>query len=205
MTPYEDLTARQHDVYRYIEERINHDGQPPTIREIGERFGISSTNGVRALLQALIKKGYIEKAAAVSRGIRLIKESVADAVMIPLVGQVPAGQPMLAEDNITERIVVDKSFVPSGDLFTLRVKGESMKNAGIFDGDFVLVRKQSSANAGEIVVAVIGDEATVKRFYPEKKHIRLQPENEAFGPIIIEKNAPGFYLAGKVVGLMRRM
>ncbi len=205
MTPYEDLTDRQREVYRYIEERINHDGQPPTIREIGEQFSISSTNGVRALIAALIRKGYIEKTAAVSRGIRLVKEAFTEAVAIPMVGQVPAGQPILAEQNISERIVVDKSFVPAGDIFTLRVKGESMRNAGIFDGDYVLVRKQPSASPGDIVVAIIGDEATVKRFYPEKKHVRLQPENEAFGPIIIEKNAPGFYLAGKVVGLMRRM
>ncbi len=204
MVPYEDLTDRQRAIYAYIEERINRDGQPPTIREIGQKFGISSTNGVRSFLNALIKKGYISKSSAVARGIRLVKEN-AEAMMIPLVGQVAAGMPLTAEENISERIVVDRSFAPSGDLFTLRVKGDSMKNAGIFNGDFVLVRKQPSASAGDIVVAVIGDEATVKRYFPERKHVRLQPENEAFGPIIIERSAPGFYLAGKVVGLMRRM
>ncbi len=205
MSPYEDLTDRQREVYRYIEERINREGQPPTIREIGDKFGLSSTNAVRDLLKALIKKGYIEKSAAVARGIRLIKDNISDAIMVPVVGEVHAGQPMLAEENISERIVVDRSFLPSGDLFTLRVKGESMKNAGIFDGDFVLVKRQSSAEPGDIVVAVIGEEATVKRFFPEKRRVRLEPENEAFGPIIVERNAPGFYLAGKVVGLMRRM
>jgi repressor LexA len=205
MVPYEDLTPRQQEVYRYIEERINREGQPPTIREIGDSFGITSTNGVRCLLAALIRKGYIAKSAAVSRGIRLVKESLTDAVMIPLVGEVPAGQPLTAEENISGRLVVDRSFVPTGDLFSLRVRGESMKNAGIFDGDFVLVRKQSSADAGDIVVAIIGDEATVKRYFPERKRVRLQPENEAFGPIVVERDTPGFYLAGKVVGLLRRM
>lgn len=205
MAPYEDLTPRQREVYRYIEERINRDGQPPTIREIGDRFTISSTNGVRSILTALIKKGYIEKSAAVSRGLKLLKESFADAVSIPLVGEVPAGQPLLAEQNITDRFVFDRAFVPSGDLFSLRVRGDSMMKAGIMDGDFVLVRKQSTADPGDIVVAVIGDEATVKRFYPERKRVRLQPENDAYGPIVVEKNTPGFYLAGKVVGLMRRM
>jgi repressor LexA len=204
MVPFEDLTERQREIYSYIEERINRDGQPPTIREIGQKFGISSTNGVRSLLTALTKKGYIVKSASVARGIKLVKEN-AEAMMVPLVGQVAAGMPLMAEENISERIVVDRSFAPSGDLFTLRVKGESMKNAGIFDGDFVLVRKQQAAESGDIVVAVIGDEATVKRYFPERKRIRLQPENDAFGPIIIERSAPGFYLAGKVVGLMRKM
>jgi len=206
MSPFEDLTDRQREVYEFIEERINHEGQPPTIREIGEQFGISSTNGVRSLLSALIRKGYIEKTAAVSRGIRLLKESITDAVIIPLVGDVPAGQPLLAEQNISERLVFDRSFVPSGgELFSLRVRGDSMIEAGIFDGDFVLVRRQQNADSGDIVVAVIGEEATVKRFFPERQRVRLQPENSAYGPIIVERDAPGFYLAGKVVGLMRRM
>jgi repressor LexA len=205
MSPYDDLTARQREVYDFIEARINRDGQPPTIREIGAEFGISSTNGVRSLLQALIRKGYIEKTAAVSRGIRLLKESIADAVTVPLVGDVPAGQPLLAEQNITERLVFDRSFVPSGELFSLRVRGDSMVEAGIMDGDYVLVRRQQNADSGDIVVAVIGDEATVKRFFPERRRVRLQPENAAYGPIIVERDAPGFYLAGKVVGLMRRM
>ncbi len=206
MSPFEDLTDRQREIYEFIEERINRDGQPPTIREIGAEFGISSTNGVRSLLSALIRKGYIEKTAAVSRGIRLLKESVADAVTVPLVGDVPAGQPLLAEQNITERLVFDRSFVPSGgELFSLRVRGDSMVEAGIMDGDYVLVRRQQNADSGDIVVAVIGEEATVKRFFPERRRVRLQPENSAYGPIIVERDAPGFYLAGKVVGLMRRM
>ncbi|MCK4856932.1 MAG: transcriptional repressor LexA [candidate division Zixibacteria bacterium] len=205
MAPYEDLTDRQRQIYKFLVERINREGQPPTIREIGEQFGITSTNGVRSILSALIKKGYIAKSAAVSRGIKLLKEKITDAVTLPLVGEVPAGTPLTAEENITDRIVVDRSFVSGGDLFSLRVKGDSMRDAGIHDGDFVLVRKQSSADKGDIVVAVIGDEATVKRFFPERRRIRLMPENEAYGPIIVEKETPGFYIAGKVVGLLRRL
>lgn len=205
MTPFEDLTPRQRQVYEYLQERINRDGQPPTIREIGEQFDISSTNGVRSILSALIKKGYVAKSASVARGLRLLKGSMSNAVSLAVVGEVPAGQPLTAEENISDRIVVDSSFLPSGDLFSLRVKGDSMKNAGIFNGDFVLVRKQSAAEKGDIVVAVIGDEATVKRYVPEKRRIRLEPENEAYGPIIIERQAPGFYIAGKVVGLLRKM
>lgn len=205
MTPYEDLTARQRQVYDYVRERINQAAQPPTIREIGDRFGISSTNGVRSILNALIKKGYLEKSPAVARGIRLIKDTLSSAISLAVVGEVPAGQPLTAEENVTSRIVVDQSFLPGGELFSLRVRGDSMKNAGIFDGDFVLVRRQTAADSGEIVVAVIGDEATVKRFFPERKRIRLEPENEAYGPIIVERNTPGFYIAGKVVGLLRKM
>ena len=205
MVPYEDLTPRQRQIYDYLVERINTDGQPPTIREIGERFGIASTNGVRSFLSALIKKGYISKSAAVARGIKLLKENVARAVSLPVVGEVPAGAPLTAEENIIDRIVVDQSLIPPGELFSLRVKGDSMVGAGIIDGDFVLVRQQQAAEKGDIVVAVIGDEATVKRYFPERKRVRLQPENEAYGPIIVEGNAPDFYIAGKVVGLMRRM
>ena len=205
MAPYEDLTPRQRQIYEYLVERISQDGQPPTIREIGEEFGISSTNGVRSFLQALIKKGYIEKSAAVARGIKLLKENVARAISLPVVGEVPAGMPLTAEENVIDRIVVDQSLIPPGEIFSLRVKGDSMINAGIADGDFVLVRQQAAAEKGDIVVAVIGDEATVKRFFPERRRVRLQPENEAYGPIIVESSAPGFYIAGKVVGLMRRM
>jgi repressor LexA len=205
MSPYDDLTPRQREIYEYLVERINRDGQPPTIREIGRKFGISSTNGVRSLLTALTRKGYITKLDSVSRGIQLVKENIARAVTLPVVGEVPAGQPLTAEENVIDRIVIDQSLVPGGELFSLRVKGDSMINAGIADGDFVLVRSQSAAEKGDIVVAVIGDEATIKRYFPERRRITLLPENEAYGPIVIEKGTPGFYLAGKVVGLLRRM
>lgn len=199
------LTARQKQLYDFISKSILERGAPPTIREMGEKLTISSTNGVRSILNALIKKGYVKKTPLVSRGIELAGEMMSSVKHLPLVGVVPAGAPILAQENIEGSIAVDTSFLPSGETFTLRVVGESMVGAGIFDGDFVVVRKQKTAEPGDIVVAVIGDEATVKRFYPESDCIRLEPENETFGPIVVEFDTPGFYIAGKVVGLLRRM
>jgi repressor LexA len=199
------LTDRQRQVYDFISESILERGNPPTIREIGKRFQISSTNGVRSILGALIKKGYIRKTPLVSRGIELAEDMISRVAHLPLVGAVPAGAPLLAEENIEGSIAVDASFVPSGETFTLKVLGSSMINAGIHDGDYVVVRKQATSENGDIVVAIIGDEATVKRFFLEEDRIRLEPENEAFGPIIVEPETPGFYIAGKVVGLLRRM
>jgi len=199
------LTDRQREIFEFISNNILHKGFPPTIREIGQKFNIASTNGVRSILNALIKKGYIRKTPLVSRGIELAEQMMPSVANIPLVGSVPAGAPLLAQENIEGSIAVDTSFIGRGECFTLRVIGESMLGAGINDGDFVVVRKQQTAEPGDIVVAVIGDEATVKRFYPEDDHIRLEPENDAFAPIIVERKTPGFYIAGKVNGLLRRM
>jgi len=199
------LTARQKQVYEFISASICERGAPPTIREIGERFGIQSTNGVRSILTALIKKGFITKTPLVSRGIELVEKLTSAVKQLPLVGTVPAGAPLLAEENVEGTIAVDTTFLPSGETFSLRVVGESMIGAGIANGDYVVVRRQDSADSGDIVVAVIGDEATVKRYFPEPECVRLEPENEAFGPIIVENDTPGFYIAGKVVGLLRRM
>ncbi len=192
---------------------ITEHGKSPTIREIGEKFSISSTNGVRAHLEVLMKKGYIHRQKLISRGIELVRSLAGPIKRVPLVGAVPAGNPITAVENIEGEIAVDTSFLPSGETFTLRVKGNSMKNTGIYDGDFVLVKRQKSADAGDIVVAVIGDEATVKRYFPpvkpgsdgEEGRVKLQPENEDFKPIWVDKNSPDFYIAGKVVGLMRRI
>nr|MBN2278017.1 transcriptional repressor LexA [candidate division Zixibacteria bacterium] len=183
---------------------ITERGKSPTIREIGEKFGISSTNGVRTHLQALMKKGYIRRQELISRGIELVRDLSGAIRRVPLVGSVPAGNPIDAIENIDGEIAVDASFLPSGETFTLRVTGDSMIKAGIFDGDLVLVKKQKTADPGDIVVAIIGEEATVKRYYPENGRIRLQPENDSYEPIRVDKNSPEFSLAGKVVGLMRR-
>ena len=199
------LTDRQKQILGFIEEMVNRSGLPPTIREIGRKFNISSTNGVRSILDALEAKGFIRRQKLVSRGIELVRRSVVTFNRVPLVGSVPAGLPITAIENREGEIAVDTSFLPNDEVFCLRVKGESMINAGIYDGDFVLVDKNASPLKGDIVVAVIGEEATVKKFYPEKKRVRLEPQNEAFGPIIVEQNTPGFYIAGRVVGLMRRM
>lgn len=205
MSPVKKLTARQKQILSFIEDKINLAGLPPTIREIGKRFDITSTNGVRSILSALETKGYIRRQKLVSRGIELIKRSVIEFRRIPLVGSVPAGLPITAIENREGEIAVDRSFLSGGDVFSLRVRGESMINAGIFDGDFVLVDREAQPIRGDVVVAIIGEEATVKKFYPEKRRVRLEPENDAFGPIIVDRNTPGFYIAGRVVGLMRRM
>ena len=205
MTRTRKLTERQKQILNFIEEKIVSSGMPPTIREIGGRFNITSTNGVRSILDALEAKGFIRRQKLLSRGIEIANRGLVNFSRVPLVGAVPAGLPITAIENREGEIAVDVSFLPSDDVFCLRVKGESMINAGIYDGDLVLVEKDVSPLKGDIVVAVIGEEATVKKFYLEKGRVRLEPENEAFGPIIVEQNTPGFYIAGRVVGLMRRM
>ncbi len=200
-----DLTARQRAVLEFVRDRIRQHGHPPTIREIGKHFGISSTNGVRLHLTALIKKGFLKKQALISRGLELTQRVAGEVGSVPLVGSVPAGRPIDAIENIEGEIAVDVSFLPKGDSFTLRVTGDSMKDAGILDGDLVLVKRQAVARAGDIVVALIGGEATVKRYFPEGKQVRLQPENDAFEPIIVNRKSGDFRIAGKVVGLMRKM
>ncbi len=201
----ESLTRRQREILEYIENMITEYGKSPTIREIGLKFNISSTNGVRAHLQALMKKGYIRRRGMISRGIELVRSLSGAVKKVPLVGAVPAGSPIDAIENIEGEFAVDASFLPSGETFTLRVQGDSMINAGIFDGDYVLVKKQKNAEPGDIVVAVIGEEATVKRYQPKSGKIILQPENEAYEPIVVDRRSPQFRIAGKVVGLMRRL
>ncbi len=208
-----ELTPRQREVLDFIREMIENKGLPPTIREIGERFKIASTNGVRAILSALSKKGYIQRKPLVSRGIELIKKtkSLFDYgensifVTVPLLGRIAAGLPTLAVENVEGSIAVDRSFIPGGDVFSLRVEGESMKDEGIFDGDYVLARAQSIAEKGDIVVAVIGEEATVKTYVPQKNKVKLEPANPAFKPIVVDRKSPDFRIAGKVIGLLRKM
>jgi len=199
------LTGRQKQIFNYISDQIRNAGSPPTIREIGSQFKISSTNGVRSILEALITKGYIRKRPGLSRGLELVEDQISAYRTVPLVGAVPAGLPLLAEENSEGFYAVDESFLPVGDVFMLRVTGESMIEVGIHDGDFVLVKKQEVANPGDIIVAVIGGEATVKKYHPEGEVIYLIPANPAFAPIEVTADSGDFYLAGKVVGLMRRM
>ena len=199
------LTDRQREIYEFIREAVRGESRPPTMREIGQRFSMSSTNGVREALEVLERKGYIRRAPFLSRGIELVEAIPTTVEAIPIVGRVAAGLPLLAVENIDGHIAVDQSFLPSGEIFSLRVTGESMRDEGIKDGDLVLVRKQDTAQKGDIVVAVIGEEATVKRFYPDRTRVRLEPANPDFGPIIVDRRAPGFFIAGVVVGLLRRM
>ncbi len=202
----EPLTRRQKQALDMIAQIIRQQGRPPTIRELGRSLDISSTNGVRSLLDALVRKGYIRRRLRTSRGIQMVRDLIPDGLRsVPLVGRVAAGEPILAEENIEDVFFVDSAFLTSGDIFALRVRGESMKGAGIFDGDVVFARKQPLAQPGDIVVALIGDEATVKKFYPENGRIRLEAANPDYGPIIVDRTVPGFRLAGKVVGLIRKM
>jgi len=203
------LTNRQQQIYDFIVSRIQRDGSAPTIREIGERFRIASTNGVRATLTALSKKGYIRRKPLLSRGIELTdyveKAPMSDTVkQIPVVGKVAAGEPVLAVEHLEGTLAVDTSLVPAQDVFALRVRGDSMSNAGILDGDYVLARQQPTANRGDIVVAIVGDEATVKRYHPEGVTVRLVPENPKHSPIVVNRHSPEFRIAGKVIGLIRK-
>lgn len=199
------LTDRQKKVLEFIKNQITNHGSSPTIREIGKHMNIKSTNGVRLHLSALLKKGYIKKHKFIARGIELTQNLSLDIQKLPLVGSVPAGLPIDAIENIEGEFAFDSSFLPKGESFTLKVIGESMINAGIFNNDIVVVQKQKTASKGEIIVAIIGDEATVKRYYPENNIIRLKPENDIFDDIIIDKNSPEFSIAGKVVGLIRKI
>ncbi len=202
----EKLTNRQQAILSFIRDCIVTDGRAPTIREMCEQFEIRSTNGIRDHIKALISKGYLEKDSMLSRGIRLVENVSRQISSLPLVGSAPAGYPLTAIENYEGEIAVDKSFLPSEEAFTLRVTGDSMRDAGIHDGDIIVVQKQDDASSGEIVVAVIDNEATVKRIFHEKDStIRLQPENDSFSPIIVDPREVDFYIAGKVVGLMRRL
>jgi repressor LexA len=200
------LTERQQQMLDYIEHVVTTTGFPPSIRQIGEALHISSTNGVRAHLKALEKKGYIHRSLRTSRGIAMldrVKTTVSDAVdtiAVPILGRVTAGTPILAVENHDSHLILDPNLVNGDDVFALRVEGDSMIEAGILDGDYVLVRRQESAANGDIVVALLeDDEVTVKRFFREANGIRLQPENQRFEPIHVSNVS----ICGKVTGLIR--
>lgn len=204
---------RDQAVLDMIAGSVRERGYPPTIREIGEAFGIASTNGVRYYLDRLERTGKIRRDRWTSRGIELrvipvrpTRHSRAgDAIEIPLIGRVAAGAPILAEENIEDVLIVDGALVRPGKHFALRVRGDSMKNAGILDGDIVIVHHDVPVKSGEIAVAVIGEEATVKRFFPRRDKILLIPENEDYEPIEVRPSDPEVRIAGKVVGVFRRL
>ena len=204
--PASDLTDRQREVLDFISGSINKCGYPPTLREIGSHFGIRSTNGVNDHLRALEKKGYLQREDLKSRALRPLLAS-SQTVDVPILGKVAAGQPLLAVRNYEDTVKVDRFFIgQSREVFALRIKGESMIEDGILDGDYVFVRKQLQANSGETVVVMIGDEATVKRYYPEGDTIRFQPANAAMSPIIVRKrDFRSVNLLGVVIGVYRKM
>lgn len=218
MPDKQELTAKQREILDAVQSWIESHGRPPTLREMAVRMGVSSTNAIRDHLRVLESKGYLKREARLSRGLEVIRGGKADEpvhaaevpshpdlIAVPLIGRVAAGAPILAEENIEDTLYLDKFFVRDGDVFALQVKGNSMINAGIFDGDYVFVRQQPIANRGEIVVALIGEEATVKTFYPENGQIRLQPENDHMQPIVVRRGDPDFRIVGKVSAVLRRM
>lgn len=211
----EELNKREKTILKFIEKQIMTDGYPPSVREIGQAVGLSSTATVHGYLERLEKKGYIKKKDKKGRTLRLLKGSTGETkktsskdfytqkelVEVPVVGKITAGMPILAVENVTDTFPIPIDFVGNSDCFMLTVRGESMIEAGILDGDYILVKKQNNANNGEIVVALIEDEATVKTFYKENGHIRLQPENHTMDPIIV----PDCKILGKVAGVFRKM
>jgi len=213
------LTARQEQTLDFIRRSIEERGYPPTLREIGEYMGIRSTNGVNDHLRALERKGYLRREDMKSRALKLVSgmsnapEPVKaaapdeDLVEVQILGRVAAGLPLLAEENVIDTVRVDRMLVRGGrEVFGLRVTGDSMIEAGIMSGDYIFVKKQSTAERGDIVVALIGDEATVKHFYPERDYVRFQPANSQMAPILVRaSDFKSTMLLGKVVGVYRRL
>jgi repressor LexA len=198
------LTKRQQEIFDFVRSYVGEHGYPPTVRDIGKAVGLASSSTVHAHLANLEKHGLLRRDPTKPRAIEVLKDKARQAVgpgRLPVVGQVAAGQPVLAEENIEEYVPVPGIAGGDDGEFVLRVRGDSMKDAGILEGDFVIVRKQDTAGDGEIVVALVGEEATVKRFFREEDHIRLQPENDAMEPI----RTPDAQILGRVVGLCRRV
>jgi repressor LexA len=197
------ITERQETVLSFIKDFIKKRGFPPTVRDIAAYLKITSLKAVQRHLEALEKKGYIRKTEGISRAIEVIGSHIPQVLEIPIAGAVRAGNPDLAVEDIEGTIALDSSLVRHEDVFFLRVKGDSMIEAHIKEGDLALVRPQPDAGNGEIIVALIGDEATLKIYYREKDCIRLQPANSQMEPIIIRNDEPQFRIVGKIVGLFR--
>jgi repressor LexA len=198
-----NLTKRQKEIFEFVKRYSAKHGYPPTVRDIGKAIGLTSSSTVHAHLANLEKLGLLRRDPSKPRAIELLVDKAKAAVTgaVPVVGQVAAGQPVLAEENIEEYVQVPDQAGGDAGEFVLRISGESMKDAGILDGDHVVVRRQDTATNGDIVVALVGDDATVKRFFKESDHIRLQPENDALEPILTSDAT----VLGKVVGVLRRV
>lgn len=197
------LTTRQRQILDFIRDCVHKYGYPPSVREICKEVGLSSTSTVHGYLHQLEETGFIRRDPAKNRTIELLDESSwrsKKIVPLPLVGQVRAGEPITAEECVEDVYPFSEEFVGEDDCFMLTVKGDSMINAGIFEGDYLIVRSQDSAQNGDIVVALLDEEATVKRYYREEARVRLQPENDAYEPIY----TANCYILGKVIGLFRK-
>lgn len=205
-----ELTERQQEILGFIQEYTGLKGFPPTFREIGKQFNITSTFGVKRHIDALVKKGYISNESKTSRTLSILtdllnkpKQTPDNMIGIPIVGRVAAGHPILAEENIEGNFLVDTSLLHNrNDCFGLKVRGDSMINAGILEGDLVIISPQQNASNGDIVVALLHDEATMKRFIARNNKIYLMPENENYRPIEV-KEREDFSIIGKVIGVFR--
>lgn len=209
------LNRREKAILKFIEKEVLTNGYPPSVREIGKAVGLKSTATVHGYISKLEEKGYIKKEQQKGRTLKLLKGGMVnqtkvedkpvyngkEMVDVPVIGKITAGEPILAFENVTDTFPIPLDFVGNSESFMLVVRGESMIEAGILSGDYILVRKQNSVENGEIAVALIEEEATVKTFYKEKDHIRLQPENSTMDPIIV----PNCEILGKVIGVFRKM
>ena len=210
------INKREKAILRFIEKQVAEKGYAPSVREIGKAVGLKSTATVHGYLAKLSEKGYIKKEDQKGRTLRLLKGGNGEAiekqenrnyytgkemVEVPVIGKITAGEPILAVENVTDTFPIPIDFVGNSESFMLTVRGESMIEAGILDGDYILVKKQNTASNGQIVVALIGEEATIKTFYKETDHIRLQPENSSMDPIIV----PDCEILGKVAGVFRKL
>ena len=197
------LTAKQQEILEYIKNTILKKGYPPAVRDICEAVKLKSTSSVHSHLETLEKNGYIRRDPTKPRAIEIMDDSFnlsrREVVNVPMVGTVAAGQPILAQEHIEGYFPIPAEYMPNTDCFMLKVKGESMINAGIFDGDYIMVRQQNVASNGDMIVALVDDSATVKTFYKENGHYRLQPENDSMDPIIVDD----VQILGKVCGVFR--
>lgn len=202
---YGKISKKQSEILEYIKAQILERGYPPAVREICEAVSLKSTSSVHSHLETLEKNGYIRRDPTKPRAIEIMDENFnltrRDMVQVPIIGRVTAGEPLLAQENIEEYFPIPAEFMPNNQTYMLKVKGESMINAGILDGDYVLVEKKETASNGDMVVALVGEGATVKTFYKEEGVYRLQPENDTMDPIIVSEVS----ILGKVIGVFRFM
>ena len=200
---YGRISDKQREILEYMKQEILNKGYPPTVRELCDAVHVKSTSSIHSHLETLEKNGYIRRDPSKPRAIEIVDDNFnltrREVVNVPIVGSIAAGQPLLAIQNIDNYFPIPAEYMPNQNTFMLKVKGESMINAGIFDGDVILVKQQSTAKNGEMVAALVEDSATVKTFYKEDGHIRLQPENDNMDPIIV----PDCQILGVVFGVFR--
>lgn len=200
-----ELTPKQKELFDFLKDFLREKGFPPTLREIASHFRLRGPRGPQKTLHILERKGFIRKVPGGSRAIKIAGFSSNQTVSVPLLGRVRAGEPILAIENIEGYINLDRSFVSSEDVFFLRIKGDSMIEAHIQDGDFALVKPQPNAENGEVVVALIEDEATIKRIFQKRDLIRLEPAHPSMEPIVVKKGEKKVTVVGKVVGIFRKL